>query len=85
MNKAILNKKVQEFIDVNLRLDTNGLILMKSIFIEVSNKELAEQIIAKLKCKDKLPTWFGLESGLFPVKISIEQTSSEETASIRRA
>lgn len=80
MNKAILNKKVQEFIDVNLRLDTNGLILMKSIFIEVSNKELAEQIIAKLKCKDKLPTWFGLESGLFPVKISIEQTSSEETA-----
>ncbi|MDG1175642.1 MAG: class I SAM-dependent methyltransferase [Flavobacteriales bacterium] len=80
MNKAILNKKVQEFIDVNLRLDTNGLILKKSIFIEVSNKELAEQIIAKLKCKDKLPTWFGLESGLFPVKISIEQTSSEETA-----
>ena len=80
MNKAILNKEVQEFIDVNLRLDTNGLILMKSIFIEVSNKELAEQIIAKLKCKDKLPTWFGLESGLFPVKISIEQTSSEETA-----
>lgn len=80
MNKAILNKEVQEFIDVNLRLDTNGLILKKSIFIEVSNKELAEQIIAKLKCKDKLPTWFGLESGLFPVKISIEQTSSEETA-----
>lgn len=80
MNKAILNKEVQKFIDVNLRLDTNGLILKKSIFIEVSNKELAEQIIAKLKCKDKLPTWFGLESGLFPVKISIEQTSSEETA-----
>ena len=80
MNKAILNKEVQKFIDVNLRLDTNRLMLKKPIFIEVSNKELAEQIIAKLKCKDKLPTWFGLESGLFPVKISIEQTSSEETA-----
>ena len=80
MNKAILNKEVQKFIDVNLRLDTNRLMLKKPIFIEVSNKELAEQISAKLKCKDKLPTWFGLENGLFPVKISIEQTSSEETA-----
>ncbi len=80
MNKSILNKEVQEFIDVNLRLDTNALILKKSVFVEVSNKELAEQISAKLKSKDKLPTWFGLENGFFPAKISIEQTSSEETA-----
>jgi 16S rRNA G966 N2-methylase RsmD len=80
MNKAILNKKVQEFIDVNLRIDINQLILKSIEFENITNKELAEQIIAKLKCKDKLPTWFGLKNAYFPQKISIEQTSSEETA-----
>ncbi len=80
MNKAILKPVVQKFIDVNLRIDINKLILKSSVFEGVTNKELAEQIIAKLKCKDKLPTWFKLKNVYFPPKVSIEQASSEETA-----
>lgn len=80
MNKAILTKEVQEFIDVNLRIDVNSLILKSAVFEEVDNKELAEQINSKKKAKDKLPTWFGAKNIYYPAKISIEQTSSEETA-----
>ena len=80
MNKELLRSEIQEFIGVNLRTDITQLILKNSVFEGVTNKELAEQIIGKLKCKDKLPTWFELKDAYFPPKISIEQTSSEETA-----
>jgi len=80
MNKALLRSEVQEFIEVNLRTDLHQLILKKPVFEGVTNKELAQQILGKLKSKDKLPTWFQLKNALFPPKISIEQTSSELTA-----
>ncbi len=80
MNKAILSKSVQEFISVNLRIDTSQLLFKNPVFESVTNKELVEQIVSKLKSKTKLPTWFESKNIYFPPKISIEQTSSEETA-----
>lgn len=80
MNRAILFKEVQEFIAVNLRTDINALILKPTVFEEVSNKELAEQIQSKIKAQSKLPTWFVSKNIYFPPKLSIEQTSSEQTA-----
>lgn len=80
MNKAILHTKVQEFIEENLRISIPELILGKEVFHQVSNKELAEQISAKRKAKEKLPTWFTTKGIYYPPKISVEQTSSEQTA-----
>ncbi|MEN8927277.1 MAG: class I SAM-dependent methyltransferase [Flavobacteriales bacterium] len=80
MNKAILNKEVQDFIDVNLRLDVNKVVLKSQLFAEVENREIAVQISGKLKSKSKLPTWFKTKKIIYPAKLSIEQTSSEETA-----
>ncbi|MGB1039597.1 MAG: class I SAM-dependent methyltransferase [Flavobacteriales bacterium] len=80
MNKALLHKDIQEFVSVNLRIDINTLLLKKSVFESVTNKELAEQILAKSKAKTKLPTWFNTENIFYPSKISVEQTSSEVTA-----
>lgn len=80
MNKAILHKEVQEFLDVNLRNNLHSLLLKNAVFKEVSNKELVDQIHGKLKSKQKLPTWFEAKNIIFPPKISIEQTSSEETS-----
>ena len=42
--------------------------------------ELLTQIESKQKSKDKLPTWYATDNILFPKKLSIEQTSSEECA-----
>ncbi|WP_313786494.1 THUMP-like domain-containing protein [[Muricauda] lutisoli] len=58
-------------------------LLSKPVFDGVSQKELAEQIEAKKKCKDKLPTWFNSSKIYYPNKLNIEQTSSETTAAYK--
>ena len=74
---------MQEFISKNLDIDIFQLILKQPVFLEVSNKEIAEQITSKLKSKKKLPSWFGTKKIYFPNKINIEQTSSELTAEFK--
>ena len=74
---------MQEFISKNLDIDIFQLILKQPVFLEVSNKEIAEQITSKLKSKKKLPSWFGTKNIYFPNKINIEQTSSELTAEFK--
>ncbi len=80
MNTHILNKKVQDFINTNLKSDITKLILKGSQFRSVSIQEIAEQIVSKNKCKKKLPSWFTAENVYYPNKLNIEQTSSEITA-----
>ncbi|MDP5027740.1 MAG: class I SAM-dependent methyltransferase [Flavobacterium sp.] len=76
----ILHNDIQDFINENLNTDSTKLALKKNPFPEVNYSVLINQIIAKKKAKDKLPTWFSTENIIYPEKISIEQTSSEITA-----
>ena len=80
MNTAILHPKVQQFIANNLKSNITKLILKGSPFDLISIQELANQIIAKQKSEQKLPTWFSAKNIYYPPKLSIEQTSSEITA-----
>ncbi|KAB7530457.1 class I SAM-dependent methyltransferase [Flagellimonas olearia] len=80
MNKLILHTGVQLFINENWDTDTLSVLLQKPLFDGISQKELVEQLEAKKKCKDKLPTWFTTPNIYYPNKLNIEQTSSEQTA-----
>lgn len=80
MNKNILKTGLQNFITKNLNTDIVSVLLKKSIFENVSQKELAEQIVSKKKSKKKLPSWFNTAEIYYPKKIHIEQSSSETTA-----
>ncbi|MGX1930547.1 THUMP-like domain-containing protein [Flagellimonas sp. 2504JD4-2] len=60
-----------------------SVLLKKPIFEGISQKELSEQLEAKKKCKEKLPTWFNTASIYYPNKLNIEQTSSEQTAAYK--
>lgn len=80
LNEKILTSEVQHFIQENLTTDISKIALKKSPFEGVSSHELAEQISAKIKCKNKLPLWFASKGIYFPPKLSIEQASSEQTA-----
>ncbi|MDT0608454.1 class I SAM-dependent methyltransferase [Croceitalea rosinachiae] len=80
MNKAILKTGFQEFIKNNWNTDIVSVLLKKPFFDDVTQKELSEQLEAKKKCKDKLPTWFATPQIYYPKKLHIEQTSSEQTA-----
>ncbi|TCC91820.1 hypothetical protein EZ428_08715 [Pedobacter frigiditerrae] len=83
MNPNILDKEVQQFIDSNLLSDVNKIALAKPMFQNVSSAELAGQIAAKKKAKNKLPTWFSTADIYYPALLSIEQTSSETTAAYK--
>jgi hypothetical protein len=76
----ILNSEIQEFIQKHIGTSISKLALQKNPFPEVEWISILNQIEAKTKAKDKLPTWFSAKNIIYPAKISIEQTSSEKTA-----
>lgn len=78
--KSLLQPEIQDFINQNLNEDSTKLALKKNPFPEVNYSIILNQIMAKKKAKDKLPTWFSSEEIIYPEKISIEQTSSETSA-----
>ena len=80
MNNAILNNDIQSFINENIGVSIAHLALKKNPFPTVNWIEILNQIAAKSKAKDKLPTWFSSKNIIYPSKISVEQTSSEKTA-----
>lgn len=77
---TILSPEIQAFIDANVDKKIAQLAFQKNPFPTVEWISILNQIEAKSKAKDKLPTWFNTKSIVYPSKISIEQTSSEKTA-----
>lgn len=85
MEASILDKKIQEYINKNIGISISKLALQKNPFPDVEWISILNQIEAKTKAKEKLPTWFSTEDIIYPAKISIEQTSSEKTAHYKSA
>ena len=80
MDSSLLHPEIQKFITANIGADSSKLALQKNPFPEVNRISIINQIVAKTKAKDKLPTFFRAENIIYPSKISVEQTSSEKTA-----
>ena len=80
MDLSILYPKVQEFIQDQLGVSIAKLALQKNPFPEIDWLTILNQIEAKTKSREKLPTWFSTKAIIYPSKLSIEQTSSERTA-----
>jgi hypothetical protein len=80
LDYTLLNAAIQEFINANISSSISKLALKKNPFPDVEWIAILNQLEAKAKAKEKLPTWFNTDGILYPAKISIEQTSSERTA-----
>jgi 16S rRNA G966 N2-methylase RsmD len=80
LNLDILDPKIQDYINSNIGVSVSKLALQKNPFPTVEWITILNQIAAKSKAKDKLPTWFSTQNIIYPSKISVEQTSSEKTA-----
>ncbi len=80
MDSSLLHPEIQKFITANIGADSSKLALQKNPFPEVNWIAILNQIAAKTKSKNKLPTFFKTENIIYPSKISVEQTSSEKTA-----
>ena len=83
MNIDLLNIDVQNFINDQLNQNITKLALQKNPFPHIEWITILEQIESKTKAKEKLPSWFSAKNIIYPPKISIEQTSSETTASYK--
>jgi len=83
LNTSILQQNIQDFINKNSGVSIAKLALQKNPFPEVEWISILNQIEAKSKAKDKLPTWFSTENIIYPSKVSVEQTSSEKTAAYK--
>lgn len=79
----LLKPEIQQYIRNNINSDVTKLALQKNPFPEMDWTGLLNQIAAHQKSKDKLPTWFNAEGIIYPSKVSVEQTSSEATASYK--
>ncbi|OAQ39725.1 hypothetical protein A5893_09070 [Pedobacter psychrophilus] len=82
-NPELLNPKVQDFIQKNLKTDLTKIILKGSPLLNISIQEIAIQIDGKNRIEKKLPTWFKTDGILFPPKVNLEQSSSEITATYK--
>jgi hypothetical protein len=76
----LLQEEIQEYINQNIGTNIAKLALQKNPFPAIPWGSIINQIAAKTKAKEKLPTWFQEANILYPSKISMEQTSSEKTA-----
>ena len=74
---------VQQFINDHLYSDTLKLALKKSPFPDISMRELLFQIEGKRKAKEKIPSFFQIDDVVYPPSVSMEQCSSEQTASYK--
>lgn len=79
----LLKTDIQEFINANIDKNISKLALQKNPFPEMEWISVLNQIEAKTKAKLKLPSWFNTDNIIYPSKISVEQTSSEKTASYK--
>lgn len=78
--KRLLNDDIQTFISQQVGQSISTLALQKNPFPALDWRQILQQIEAKTKSKEKLPTWFKTPKIIYPSKVSVEQTSSEITA-----
>ncbi|WP_439881297.1 THUMP-like domain-containing protein [Pontibacter sp. MBLB2868] len=76
-------KEEIQFIQEHSRQDPAALMLQASRYPHLPMLELVQQIQARQKALLKLPSWAQHPEIIFPVSLSVEQSSSEATASFK--
>jgi 16S rRNA G966 N2-methylase RsmD len=76
-------KIFKQFVQDHLHEDPAQLLLKYAGKVEFDLKFAAQQIQARQKAKNKIPSWAINPSLLFPASISMEQASSEDTAILK--
>lgn len=75
-----LTPAIKTFINEHAGDDLNRLLLSAARYPETDVPFAVEQIAARRQIKDKLPEWYANQDLVFPAKITVEQSSSEQTA-----
>ncbi|GGE27181.1 THUMP-like domain-containing protein [Psychroflexus planctonicus] len=79
----MLSKAHIQFIKENIDSQLTELVLKGFPFEDVDASFLAQQISARQRMKKKLPSWIAKDDVVFPPKLNLAQSSSEETANYK--
>lgn len=74
---------MRQWILAHERDEPAHLMLQAHRFTDIPVREAVVQIQARQKAKHKLPSWYATEAVVYPPLISVEQSSSQETASYK--
>ena len=80
MIDQLLSKEIQSFIEEHQGDDPNDLRLKYKTIFDIPAALVIDQISARKKAKDKLPTWYNHSRIIYPPSLNLEQSSSEKTA-----
>lgn len=72
--------ELQKFVKEHAGDDLMRLLLSASRYPSIDVPFAVDQIAARRRIKEKLPSWYACDALLFPSKLSAEQCSSEQTA-----
>ena len=75
----LLSNEVKTFTDKNRNATVSELMLKMPAF-SIDSKWIAAQIEGRQKASSKLPLWANTEKIIYPIRLSMEQCSSERTA-----
>lgn len=81
--QLLLQPEVQAYIKAHSQDNLADLAFKKNPFPAIPLADLLTQIESKQKSKHKLSKWYNTDAIVFPSKLSIEQTSSEECAAYK--
>lgn len=74
------NDKIKQFIRNHRHDDVRALALQAKRFPDVDMSFVINQIAGRQAAEHKIPSWYATEDILYPVHLSLEQCSSEQTA-----
>lgn len=74
------NKELKKFITEHELSDIRQLALKSDLYPHIDIKFAVQQIAGRLTAKHKIPYWYNHEDIIYPVHLSMEQSSSEKTA-----
>ncbi|MGK7396026.1 MAG: THUMP-like domain-containing protein [Candidatus Cyclobacteriaceae bacterium M3_2C_046] len=83
MINQLLKPEIKKFIKDHENHDPFKLSLQGHLFPDLPVKEIAEQIKARQKAKQKIPEWYNHEDVIFPPASRLEQSSSQTTAKFK--
>jgi 16S rRNA G966 N2-methylase RsmD len=76
-------EEARNFLEQNQHADPAALMLQAKRYANLPVSELVQQIQARQKAKNKIPAWAQNFELVFPVNLSVEQASSEQTAAYK--
>lgn len=76
----MLTPELLDFVKEHEKDDIRALALRAKKYAHIDMELAIRQIQGRKIAKDKLPTWYGYEQIIYPKHLSLEQSSSEQTA-----